>query len=655
MTTTINKTDGSVLTTIPDGAVDISSTNIALVGRLFRNYGELINENLVKLLENFANSSSPSTPIIGQLWFDTSEQKLKVFRSTGFVSTSVSTTSTNEPSNASIGDFWYDTVDAQLKLYNGTRWNTVSPSFTASQGKSGAFVENITDTNFNNHTATLIYQNNQIVSIFSNDNDYVPQSAINGFPIIRKGLTLSSLSDPKFHGTATNATQIGGISASQFLRNDQNSTATGTISLTNTQPLVLGPAGEQKINVTSATTDFVKSNSGLTRFYVSNDLVMQLNSNGQIVAERGNVSTPSITFNGNTDTGVYWPAANSIGFSAGGANQLTVSPAGVSVTGTLTAANIVGNISVSSGNINSLSTTTLTAPTIIGNTVFDNNVLINGNFVSSGNTILGNSVGDVLTINAGTLEIPNGIVVSQGNIVVDGSISTINLTSTNTFTNNAAVNDTLTTVNMFANDATVAGNATVAGSIAANNATVAGTVNANLAQLNAASVTGNIIAGNNLSVNNELLVQFDPDQEVAAFRVDADGRILINVEGPAITSSAPGDVTLGDFAHIYSANTAKWWIVWKDNEDPAQFEVLQAHRVLSVTRESAAGEYRINLEFGLTPAGHNAVVGMGAFGNMNMLEYPVGGDFVRVRNVLSLSTVTGTRGSSYNSVVSFGT
>ncbi len=67
MTVTINKTDGTVLTTIADGAVDTSSTNIALIGRLYKNYGELINENMVKLLENFASTSSPSTPIIGQI------------------------------------------------------------------------------------------------------------------------------------------------------------------------------------------------------------------------------------------------------------------------------------------------------------------------------------------------------------------------------------------------------------------------------------------------------------------------------------------------------------------------------------------------------------------------------------------------------------
>jgi hypothetical protein len=46
------------------------------------------------------------------------------------------------------------------------------------------------------------------------------------------------------------------------------------------------------------------------------------------------------------------------------------------------------------------------------------------------------------------------------------------------------------------------------------------------------------------------------------------------------------------------------------------------------------------------------VVGMGQYGNMNLLEFPVGGDYVRVKN--ELYDYTGTRLSSYNSVVSFG-
>ena len=51
MAFTINKTDGTVLTTISDGTVD-NTTELALIGKNYAGYGELLNENQVKLLEN---------------------------------------------------------------------------------------------------------------------------------------------------------------------------------------------------------------------------------------------------------------------------------------------------------------------------------------------------------------------------------------------------------------------------------------------------------------------------------------------------------------------------------------------------------------------------------------------------------------------------
>ena len=55
MSYTVNKTNGSVLTIVGDGTVDATSTDITLVGRKYSGYGEVLNENTIKLLENFAN------------------------------------------------------------------------------------------------------------------------------------------------------------------------------------------------------------------------------------------------------------------------------------------------------------------------------------------------------------------------------------------------------------------------------------------------------------------------------------------------------------------------------------------------------------------------------------------------------------------------
>ena len=76
---TINNTRGTILTTINDGVVD-TTTTMKLIGRQFQNYGEPINENMIKLLENSANPNSPGNPLEGELWYDTTNSNLKVNR-----------------------------------------------------------------------------------------------------------------------------------------------------------------------------------------------------------------------------------------------------------------------------------------------------------------------------------------------------------------------------------------------------------------------------------------------------------------------------------------------------------------------------------------------------------------------------------------------
>lgn len=75
----INKTNGDQLTSVPDGEIDIS-TSIRLVGKNYPGYGEIIAENLVGMLENFANSVAPRNPMNGQLWYDTSVSPTPVMK-----------------------------------------------------------------------------------------------------------------------------------------------------------------------------------------------------------------------------------------------------------------------------------------------------------------------------------------------------------------------------------------------------------------------------------------------------------------------------------------------------------------------------------------------------------------------------------------------
>ena len=62
----INKTDGTVVATVADGTLDTTSSSLSLIGKNYAGYGEVLNENQVKLIENFANTSSTGNFSQGQ-------------------------------------------------------------------------------------------------------------------------------------------------------------------------------------------------------------------------------------------------------------------------------------------------------------------------------------------------------------------------------------------------------------------------------------------------------------------------------------------------------------------------------------------------------------------------------------------------------------
>lgn len=83
----INLTNGDLLSVVEDGTVDVTASSVALVGKNFAGYGEYLNENFIHLLENFSGGSAPPGPLIGQLWFDSVNSELKVWKGQTWTST----------------------------------------------------------------------------------------------------------------------------------------------------------------------------------------------------------------------------------------------------------------------------------------------------------------------------------------------------------------------------------------------------------------------------------------------------------------------------------------------------------------------------------------------------------------------------------------
>lgn len=244
----LNKTDGTVLTTLADSQIDQVSTDITLIGKNYSGFGEYLNENLVKMLENFSNATAPAHPIRGQLWFDTVDLKLKIYNGSEFLPVSSALISKTEPVGAA-GDLWYDEVKGQLFFYNGNTWVLIGPLWQTAQGITGLVAENVLDITNSSKVICKLYCGSVLLGIFSKET-FTPKNPIAGFSgTVVAGFTAGSMAGMKFNVTATNAEKLNGYDASSYIRNDQDLAVNGKISTLSSEGIVIGPQGELRFNV----------------------------------------------------------------------------------------------------------------------------------------------------------------------------------------------------------------------------------------------------------------------------------------------------------------------------------------------------------------------------------------------------------------------
>jgi hypothetical protein len=134
MTFYINYTNGANLTAISDGTINTTSTSLTLIGKNFPTYGQLLNQNLVSMLENWANTTSPNYPLVGQLWYDSNNSVIKYYRggaaSNYWQDVANILYSSSTPSSPQQNDFWWDSTNQQLKYYDNRNWITIGPQTT---------------------------------------------------------------------------------------------------------------------------------------------------------------------------------------------------------------------------------------------------------------------------------------------------------------------------------------------------------------------------------------------------------------------------------------------------------------------------------------------------------------------------------------------
>jgi hypothetical protein len=235
----IKKYNGSQLTVVADGTLD-STLSLKLVGKNYAGYGEAQNENFVYLLENFANASSPSNPINGQLWFDSSSNRLRFYdaanhwRTTGGADISAS-----RPTWLPEGEFWFDTLNRQLWVWsltglagNHPGFVLVGPQSVGSTTVTEMFSTSVYDSVGNAHPVIEAIVNGQVTFIISSDPQFTlspTSSFVEGFTVIYPGMTMHNANtsstalinpDTRLHGTSTNSDALGGFAFNHFATAD---------------------------------------------------------------------------------------------------------------------------------------------------------------------------------------------------------------------------------------------------------------------------------------------------------------------------------------------------------------------------------------------------------------------------------------------------
>ena len=289
----INYTFGTLLVTLADGTIDVASTDLTLIGKGYAGFGEKLNENLVKLLENFNNTSAPSNKVQGQLWFDQTNKRVNVWTGDKWKPAGGPANSTSAPANAVLGDLWFDTSNTQLYVYTGTAWTLIGPTTVAGSGVTQFTSETVEDDTGVNKSILKMVANDTVVGIVSNI-AFTPSSTETngaaliaaGFSSVAQGIQLSTgVASAKFRGTATDSDALGGQAAANYLRSDTADTTNSRLTVQSDDGIRIGAGTD--ITMSLSSDDFT-----IAQTTQDKDIIFTVNDGG--------VTTEALRIQGST-------------------------------------------------------------------------------------------------------------------------------------------------------------------------------------------------------------------------------------------------------------------------------------------------------------------------------------------------------------------
>jgi hypothetical protein len=179
-------------------------------------------------MENFANTTQPPKAVIGQIWYDSANKKLKFYDGTRFKFANGAESATTAPSGLAVGEFWWDSVNQQLYTWSGTDYILVGPEASPELGASSVVTAQVIDTSNVAHSVVKIISADETIAIVSRD-EFTPNSAAllsPAFNVIKKGITLRNTNalgvasdDHVYWGTASDSIKLAGRPASDYLTN----------------------------------------------------------------------------------------------------------------------------------------------------------------------------------------------------------------------------------------------------------------------------------------------------------------------------------------------------------------------------------------------------------------------------------------------------
>ena len=277
----INNTFGTLLVTLADGTIDVATTDLTLIGKGYAGFGEKLNENLIKLLENFNNTTAPANKVQGQMWYDKTNNQINVYTGSKWKPVGSTVNSATAPTNAVTGDMWFDTTNTQLYVYTGTAWTLIGPTTVAGSGVTQVISETPEDNTGTKRSILKLVANDTVVGVVSNL-AFTPSSTETlgaalvtaGFSTIAQGIQLSSsVSSAKFRGTATDSDLLGGVAPANYLRSDAADTINGRLTIQSDDGIRIGAGND--VTMTLSSDDFT-----IAQTTQDKDIIFTVNDGG---------------------------------------------------------------------------------------------------------------------------------------------------------------------------------------------------------------------------------------------------------------------------------------------------------------------------------------------------------------------------------------